>query len=394
MLLGLGGHAANELVWLVLYLALSAFLGALAIPVWFACLAADFGFTWLRLLGPRLSMRLDTLLLYEPAAPTFQEFTCTGHDGVRLAYSVSLPRGAPSDATDGDSSATDINEDSSVDGEVKKGAAKRKCVLLCLPLGQAGPTVFAPLLATLGDEYCFVTWDYRGFFKSGIPNRKRRISISAHAEDAEAVLRAAGFSSASLCVGHSLGVQVALELTLLYPERVERLVLLNGCHGQAFQTAFQPVVRLPLVGTATFEYVRFLQRHPSFVHAFRPVLAPLIQYVFSPVFCSLFGSPMLRKVLGPNYLYEFWSSYMAGLDPARGTRNLEHFLLTFQEINSHSAFHLLDAIDQPTIVLSGLLDPLLPALVSGECVILDEYLTTVNSIPFLFLTIWRTISVF
>jgi pimeloyl-ACP methyl ester carboxylesterase len=336
------GYVANEAFWGSLFLLLSAMLGPVALPLLLGCLGVAFCATWLRLAITRACTKLDALPeLLEPALPAFERRTCTSHDGLTLAYHVSRPR-------------ANLLTDRA-----------RKCVLLCEPLGQSGPLVFAPLLATLGDEYTFVSWDYRGFFGSAGPRRKRRLSISAHAEDGATVLKAAGFESASVCVGHSMGVQVALELTLLWPERVQRLVLLNGCHGAAFSTAFQPVVRLPLLGNATFELVCFLQRRPFLFHAAQPVVAPLLRRVVSPFFVRCFGSPLLRRVLGPNYLYEFWRRYMAGLNPRNGS-NLEHFLLSFQEINAHSCFYLLDKIEQPALVVSGLLDPLLPALVSRE----------------------------
>ena len=40
-----------------------------------------------------------------------------------------------------------------------------------------------------------------------------------------------------------------LELSLLYPDAVGLMILLNGFHGHVFQTAFQPLVRLPGVGS-------------------------------------------------------------------------------------------------------------------------------------------------
>ncbi len=46
-------------------------------------------------------------------------------------------------------------------------------------------------------------------------------------------------------LGWSTGVQVGLELVCLYPDVVERLVFLNGTHGQTLQSAFQPVFRIP-----------------------------------------------------------------------------------------------------------------------------------------------------
>ena len=113
-----------------------------------------------------------------------------------------------------------------------------------------------PILRQYGDEYCYVTWDYRGLFSSALPNQPRLLSVPAHARDGMEVLRAAGFDHADVVVGHSMGVPVALEMALLFPEAVGSLVLMNGFHGQCFQTAFQPLVRIPFMGDATALLVR------------------------------------------------------------------------------------------------------------------------------------------
>lgn len=41
--------------------------------------------------------------------------------------------------------------------------------------------------------------------------------------------------------GHSQGTAVTLEFAVLYPERVDSLMLINGMHGHVFSTAFQPM---------------------------------------------------------------------------------------------------------------------------------------------------------
>lgn len=180
--------------------------------------------------------------------------------------------------------------------------------------------------------------------------------------------------------------QVALEFALLYPEKAHQLVLLNGSHGHAFDTAFQPNMRLPMLGNLNAEFVSLLQRNPHYLRRLRDAITPALKHVLLPLYVRLFGSARCRKVpcpfcrcppclyppclfylqvLGPNYLGEFWSNYMSGLHDS-DPRNLEHFLYTFQEINSHSVYHLLPKIEQPTLVVSGFFDGLLPPLVSQE----------------------------
>ena len=68
-----------------------------------------------------------------------------------------------------------------------------------------------------------------------------------------------------------MGVPVALEMALLFPEAIGSLVLMNGFHGQAFQTAFQPLVRIPFMGDATALLVETLVQ-PISKHMYRAFL--------------------------------------------------------------------------------------------------------------------------
>lgn len=71
----------------------------------------------------------------------------------------------------------------------------------CLP-GLCGPQMFNPVFAKFGDEYTYVTWDYRGFFETSKPPNPRALSIPEHARDAIEVLHAAGFKKADVMIGH------------------------------------------------------------------------------------------------------------------------------------------------------------------------------------------------
>eukprot|EP00929_Paragymnodinium_shiwhaense_P034428 TRINITY_DN18735_c0_g1_i1.p1 TRINITY_DN18735_c0_g1~~TRINITY_DN18735_c0_g1_i1.p1 ORF type:complete len:264 (-),score=32.92 TRINITY_DN18735_c0_g1_i1:750-1541(-) len=129
-----------------------------------------------------------------------------------------------------------------------------KVVLLCNPLGQKGVTSYYPVIAACveawGTDVTCIGWDYRGFFESDHPKRTRTLDVRNHAQDGHEVLKAVlgEGREVDLLVGHSMGVQVALEFALLYPEQVRAMVLLNGTFGHALQTAFQPLLKVPYVG--------------------------------------------------------------------------------------------------------------------------------------------------
>ena len=180
--------------------------------------------------------------------------------------------------------------------------AKPKVMLLCTPLGGQGFQIFIPLIHFLEDAgWTFITWDYRGLFSSDTPSRKRRIAVPEHAEDAREILAAEGISVADVVVGHSMGVQVSLELATLWPSYVDRLILLNGAHGQVFSSAFQPVFRVPVVGDFARGLVQFLISHHHWLNIIRVASKPWVRPILY-VYAHLFGDLYLKNLLGPEYL--------------------------------------------------------------------------------------------
>ncbi len=82
-------------------------------------------------------------------------------------------------------------------------------------------------------------WDYRGHGKSERPTCPHSIdlSIGASATDLEKVMAAAGLKS-GVVLGHSMGCQVALQLAIQAPDKVNGLVLLQGSAGRVLDTFF------------------------------------------------------------------------------------------------------------------------------------------------------------
>jgi pimeloyl-ACP methyl ester carboxylesterase len=137
------------------------------------------------------------------------------------------------------------------------GPAGLPPLVLCDGLGCAGYIwrFLAPELARLRRV---IHWNYRGHGKSERPADPARVSLGECVDDLLAVLDAAGEPSAVL-VGHSMGVQVALQAHASTPERVAGLVLVCGAPGRPLDT-FHDV---PLLAAA-FPYARQLvERFPA-----------------------------------------------------------------------------------------------------------------------------------
>ena len=109
-----------------------------------------------------------------------------------------------------------------------------------------------PALAAAG----YRVWapDQRGYNRSGRPAAVSAYALDRLADDARALLDAAGAERARV-VGHDWGAVVAWALALQTPERVERLAILNVPH----PVAFRRFLRRPSVQWLKSWYVLFFQ---------------------------------------------------------------------------------------------------------------------------------------
>jgi pimeloyl-ACP methyl ester carboxylesterase len=76
---------------------------------------------------------------------------------------------------------------------------------------------------------------YRGHGHSGIPRQRDAVTLPYLARDMVEVFDHCGLSSA-VCIGHSMGVQVALEMAFRAPDRVRAMILICGAPGRALDT--------------------------------------------------------------------------------------------------------------------------------------------------------------
>ena len=230
----------------------------------------------------------------------------------------------------------------------KKSSKPKKVMLLAEPLGQKGPSVYRALMHYFGDDFVYITWDYRGLFASTSPSVPRRISIPQHAEDAIEVLGACGYDCADVIVGHSMGTAVALEACLLFPDKIKSQILLNGFHGSVFSTVSQPLVRFPLVGDCYAALLEILVNHLNVAQVLRLVLSGVMT-LWLPVYTKIFGSKLMTRLDGADYFQIFLRNYLGPLfENEKDTRRLKNYLRLFLELNAWSVYHLLPDIDSHT----------------------------------------------
>jgi pimeloyl-ACP methyl ester carboxylesterase len=183
---------------------------------------------------------------------------------------------------------------------------------------------------------------YRGHGRSGAPRDPDRISIEDLADDAVAVLDDAGIDRAVL-IGHSMGVQVALEIFRRHRDRVAGLVLANGAPSHPLRT---------FRGTATLERLlpdvqRWLARAPGAVNrVLRAVVPTRLSFEIAKRF----------EINGALVDPADFMPYLEGL--ARIDVTLFGAMLA--SAGKHSADELLPNIDVPTLIIAGARDGFTP----------------------------------
>ncbi len=255
------------------------------------------------------------MLADRPWLPTLRQHTVTAADGTSIAYQV-------------------------------VGEGER---LLLLANGLGGRLyAWLPLIDRLYRGYRLVTWDYRGLFDSGSPPKRRMLAIPNHVIDAHAILDAEGADDA-VVFGWSMGVQVGLELAVTHPEHVAGLVLINGTYGHALSTALQPLLPMPGVRPIAHRMIELLQSRPVPLHTMARVTRA--------------GVPLVARAMArlvrreESELLPLMAQYT---DDVMGP-SFDNYLYLFQELDAHSVYHTLPAIEAPTLLISGLLDILTPA---------------------------------
>jgi len=210
-----------------------------------------------------------------------------------------------------------------------------------------------PLIEALHRGYRLITWDYRGLFDSDTPALPRRLAVAHHVDDALAILEAEQIERFVLC-GWSMGVQVSLDLAATQRDRVAGLVLLNGTYGHALTTGFQPLFSVPYLPKRLHAFMEWVRRNPGL-----PERLATVARLGEPATVALFFLTAGPRALGLRHNLRQYMDDILG-------ESFENYIRLFQELDSHSVYHLLPEIDSPALVISGAFDPLTPARQSRE----------------------------
>ena len=213
-------------------------------------------------------------------------------------------------------------------------------VLLCDGIGCDG-YVWRHLRHDLGDRYC-VHPHYRGHGRTAPPRDPARVTIEDLADDVACVLDDALVDRAVL-IGHSMGVQVALETYRRHAERVAGLVLVCGAPSHPLRT---------FRGSDALE--DWLPTIQKWIHKVPGVINRVTRAVLPTRLAYEVASRLeiRRELIEPGD----FMPYLEGM--ARIDARL--FVAMLSSAGSHSAEDLLPKVMVPTLVLAGGRDSFTP----------------------------------
>lgn len=198
------------------------------------------------------------------------------------------------------------------------------------------------------DRNQIVHWHYPGHGKSSSPSITGELSIARLSRDALAVMELLNLHDAVL-VGHSLGVQVVLEMAWRFPSKVRGMVLLCGAPGQVVKTFHDSRVMeavLPLLGVGT----RFIPRQFSSLWRLLPM--NLVANVVRR------SDEINRRLIDMEDLMPYFDG-MTRTDINVATRLLE-------QADHHDMMPVLSQIDIPALVVAGKKDRFTPSYRSRQ----------------------------
>jgi pimeloyl-ACP methyl ester carboxylesterase len=208
----------------------------------------------------------------------------------------------------------------------------------------------APALAGLGHPVLLV--DARGHGASGLPRHPGRgarelrpddITIGRLARDLVEIADAAGIERA-VVMGHSMGVQVALELDRTAPERVAGLVLIAGSYENPLKT---------FMGMPFADMV-----FPMAKLAVTTVPAAITRLAMAPARLTAFGAWAAKqaRATGPKAKAADMAPYLRHIAAA----DTAVMIRTLDAMRRHSAADHLRRVTVPTLILAAERDTFTP----------------------------------
>jgi pimeloyl-ACP methyl ester carboxylesterase len=218
-------------------------------------------------------------------------------------------------------------------------------VVLCDGIGCDG-FVWKYLLPELRERYQVLRWHYRGHGRSGLPHDRERVGMLYTCEDLDRIMAHVGMERAVI-LGHSMGVQVALEFQRRNARRCLGLGLICGSYGNVLDTFHDDTLL-----KRAFPAIRAL------VERFPQPAALITRLVLSSDLAVriAFATEVNAELMRRQDLIPYFD-HLARMDPVIFARSLE-------SLAEHTAWDHLPYVDVPVLIVGGERDSFTPLWLS------------------------------
>lgn len=192
------------------------------------------------------------------------------------------------------------------------------------------------------DRCRFVSWDYRGLYGSARPHDLSTVAPPSQARDGLAVLDREHIDKV-VVFGWSMGVQVALELARLAPDRVAALVLINGVAGTPWAT----LANSPTLGRLAPSILALASTIPDALHR---ATVRAVAWPRTPGMLKALG--LAADSIDLQLFHELASSF--------GDLDMSVYVETLRRLGEHDAHDVLPTLRVPVLMLAGGRDRMTP----------------------------------
>ncbi len=194
----------------------------------------------------------------------------------------------------------------------------------------------------LSDRYRFISWDYRGLYRSGPPVDRDALRIEDQVRDALTIMEAEEIEQTAI-FGWSMGVQLSLELFRKAPERLALMVLINGVAGRPYES----VLGLPVMQRVVPPVLRGARSIPSVVQG---LTRRMVRWPETVTWAKRLG-------LASNTLdEELWAELAGSFEDL----DMDLYVHMLELLGEHDAWDVLADVDVPTLVVAGDRDVMTP----------------------------------
>jgi pimeloyl-ACP methyl ester carboxylesterase len=208
--------------------------------------------------------------------------------------------------------------------------------------------VWKYLVRDFSPTHRIVRWHYRGHGRSGLPADRSRVTFDDICDDLSAVLDATNTKTAVL-VGHSMGVQVALEYHKRFPRLVLGLVLVCGSAGLLLDTFHDS----RMLKTVFPSLLSAADKWPEATDLLWRMIAGGEWAYQIATHLEVNGKLVRREDFTPYF------KHLAGMDPRL-------FLGMLKHASEHTAESHLGSVDVPVLIVAGTHDTFTPYWLSQQ----------------------------